>query len=53
MSILLIVFIVLIVLAIGGGTLGYSKWGAYGYSPVGLIVVVLLLMFVFGAFRGA
>lgn len=50
MSILLIVLIVLIVLALGGGALGHSRWGWYGYSPVGVLIVILLIAAMFGAF---
>jgi len=41
-----IILIVLLVLFLAGGGLGYSRWGAGGMSPavlIGIILVVLLL----------
>lgn len=40
---LTILLIVLLVLAIGGGGWGYSRWGAVGWSPAGLILLALLI----------
>lgn len=48
MSPLMIVLIVLIVLAVGGGAFGHNKYGWAGYSPVGILLVVLLLVLIFG-----
>jgi hypothetical protein len=45
---LMILLIVLLVLAIGGGTWGYSRYGAAGWSPAGLVVVILLLLWMTG-----
>lgn len=45
---LTILLIVLLVLAIGGGGWGYSRFGAAGWSPAGLLVVVLLVLFFMG-----
>lgn len=44
----MIIFIVLLVLALGGGGWGYSRYGAVGWSPAGLIVLVLLIMLLTG-----
>lgn len=43
---LTILLIVLLVVFLAGGGLGYSRWGAGGMSPavlIGVILVVLLL----------
>ena len=45
---LTILLIVLLVLALGGGTWGHSRYGYAGWSPAGLIVLVLLLMWFTG-----
>ena len=45
---LMLLLLVLLVLALFGGGLGYSRWGAAGWSPAGIIVLVLILMLVFG-----
>ena len=36
---------VLFVLALGGGGWGYSRYGYVGFSPAGLLLVVLLFFF--------
>jgi hypothetical protein len=45
--------IVLVVLFAGGGMWGHSKWGWRGYSPAGLLIVVLLVALLMGAFSRA
>jgi len=40
--------IILLVLALCGGGLGYARWGYYGWSPAGLIVVVLIVLLLTG-----
>jgi len=45
---LTILLIVLLVLALGGGAWGHSRFGAAGWSPLGLIVVILLVMWLTG-----
>ena len=47
MSILMVVLIVLVVLALGGGVVGQSRYGWAGYSPAGLILVILLIVLLF------
>jgi hypothetical protein len=42
--------IVLIVLFAGGGVWGHTKWGWRGYSPVGVLVAILLIVLLVGAF---
>jgi hypothetical protein len=46
---LTIILIVLLVLALGGGGWGYSRWGAAGMSPAGVLLVVILLLYFTGA----
>ena len=45
---LTIILIILLLFAIGGGGWGHSRYGAVGWSPAGLIVVVLLIMLLTG-----
>jgi Protein of unknown function (DUF3309) len=45
---LLIVLIVLLVLALGGGGWGHSRFGYAGWTPAGIIVLVLVLLLVTG-----
>jgi hypothetical protein len=46
---MLTIFIVLLlVLALGGGGWGHSRYGAASWSPLGLIAIVLLLMYFTG-----
>ncbi|MFO0607021.1 MAG: hypothetical protein U0324_27865 [Polyangiales bacterium] len=40
--------IVLLLLALTGGAVGYGRYGAAGLSPAGLIVVVLVALFLMG-----
>lgn len=44
----MIVLIVLLVLALGGGGIGYSRYGAVGMSPAGLLIIILLLLYFTG-----
>ncbi len=41
---LFIILLVLLVLALGGGGWGHSRYGYVGWSPAGIIVIVLLVM---------
>jgi hypothetical protein len=43
-----ILIIVLLVVALGGGGWGYSRYGTIGFSPAGLILLVLLIMWLTG-----
>jgi Protein of unknown function (DUF3309) len=45
---LTILLIVLLVLALGGGTWGHSRYGYAGWSPAGIIILVLLLLWFTG-----
>lgn len=45
---LMIILVVLLVAALAGGGLGHSRFGYAGWSPAGLVVVVLLLLYFTG-----
>jgi len=40
---LFLLLLVFLVLALGGGGWGYSRYGYVGFSPAGLVIVVLLV----------
>jgi hypothetical protein len=40
--------LVLLVIALFGGGFGYSRWGYAGWSPAGVLLVVLLVMLLTG-----
>jgi hypothetical protein len=43
------ILIILLIVALLGGGLGYGRYGAVGFSPLALIVVVLLVLWLSGA----
>jgi len=45
---LMIILVVLLVLALGGGGWGYSRYGAVGWSPAGLLVLLLVVLWLTG-----
>ncbi|MBL8742305.1 MAG: DUF3309 family protein [Myxococcales bacterium] len=45
---LLIILAVLLVLALAGGGWGHSRYGYIGWSPAGILVLVLLVLFFTG-----
>lgn len=45
---LTILLIVLLIVAVGGGTWGHSRYGAAGWSPAGLLVLVLVILWLTG-----
>jgi hypothetical protein len=45
---LMIILVVCIVLALGGGGLGHSRYGYAGWSPAGLLIVVLVVLWMTG-----
>ena len=45
---LTIFLIVLLVLALGGGGYGHSRFGAVSWSPLGIVAVILLVLFLTG-----
>lgn len=49
---LLIILIVFLVLAFAGGGWGHSRYGAAGWSPAGLILLVLVVLWFTGRLRG-
>jgi hypothetical protein len=44
----MILLIVLLVLALGGGGIGYSRFGAVGMSPAALLLIILVLLYFTG-----
>jgi hypothetical protein len=48
---LLILMIVLLVLALGGGGWGHARYGYAGWSPAGLIVLLLIVLWLTGNLR--
>ena len=44
----MIILIVLVVLALGGGGWGHSRYGAASWSPLGIIALILIVMFFTG-----
>ena len=48
---LTILLILLVILAIGGGAWGYSRFGYAGWSPLGLLLLVVLLLWFTGNLR--
>lgn len=48
MSILTLLVIVLVVALLFGGFGQTRNWGPQAWSPVGIVLVVLLLLFLFG-----
>jgi hypothetical protein len=45
---LLIILLVVFVLALGGGGWGHSRYGYAGWSPAGLILIVLVVLYLTG-----
>jgi len=47
---LLILLIVLLILAAGSGfySCGERNWGWYGWSPLGLIIIIILILWLAG-----
>jgi hypothetical protein len=48
---LMIILIVLLILAIGGGGWGFSRYGWAGTSPVGLLLIIFLILYLTGHFK--
>lgn len=46
---LLLILIVLIVLALGGGVWGSPRYGYVGWSPLGVLLVILLVLLLSGS----
>jgi len=47
-AMLTIILIILLLFALGGGGWGYSRYGAVGMSPAGLILVILVILMLTG-----
>lgn len=45
---LMIILLVVLVLAIVGGGWGHSRWGYVGWSPAGLILAVVVVLWFTG-----
>lgn len=45
---LMIILVVLLVMALGGGGWGHSRYGYVGWSPAGLIVLVFVVLWFSG-----
>jgi len=43
-SVMLTILFILLVIALVGGGLGHSRFGYAGWSPAGLLVVILLVL---------
>ena len=48
---LTILLIVLLIVALGGGAWGHSRYGYAGWSPAGLLLLVVLLLWFTGNLR--
>lgn len=45
---ILILLIVLLVIALGGGGWGHSRYGFAGWSPAGIIFLIIVVLFLTG-----
>jgi len=45
---MLAILLILLVLALVGGGVGHSRYGYAGWSPAGILVVILLVIFFTG-----
>lgn len=45
---MLTILLILLLLAVIGGGLGYSRFGYAGWSPAGIILIIVLVMFLTG-----
>lgn len=46
---LTIILVVLLLLALGGGGFGHSRFGAAGWSPAGILLILILVLFFTGS----
>ena len=51
MTLLTLLLILLILAALFGGYGSTRGWGYYGWSPVGLLIIVLVLLWALGGLR--
>ena len=45
---LFLILLLLLVLFVFGGSWGYDRWGTAGFSPVALILVIILILWATG-----
>jgi hypothetical protein len=45
---LMTILLVVLILAVLGGAVGHSRFGYAGWSPAGIVVVILLVWLLFG-----
>lgn len=45
---LTILLVILLIAALGGGGWGHSRYGVASWSPLGIVVVILLVMYFTG-----
>lgn len=46
---LLTILVILLLLALFGGGWGYSRYGGLSWSPLGLLLIILLILFLSGS----
>lgn len=44
--------LIIILLLLGGGGWGYSRYGAAGASPIGILLIILIVMYFSGNLHG-
>lgn len=49
---MMLILLVVLLLALGGGGWGYSRYGYAGFSPAGILLLVLLAMWFTGNLHG-
>ena len=47
-SLLLIILIIRLVIALAGGRWGYERYGVAGFSPLGIILIILVILLLTG-----
>lgn len=45
---LLWILLILLVISVGGGGWGYSRWGYAGLSPAGVVLLILVVLWLTG-----
>lgn len=48
---MLMLLVILLVLALVGGGIGHSRYGYAGWSPAGILIVILVIMALTGSFH--
>lgn len=52
MTMLMTILLVLLLVSLVGGGLGHTRYGYAGWSPAGILVVILAVMFFTGRLHG-